>query len=58
MVYYFPRCREVGLTRRFGILDFCHGDVRLGSSNGYMLFHVREVGFTDSLGWIHGKVRG
>ena len=57
MIYYLPRCREVGLTRRFCILDFCHGDVRLGSSNGYMLFHDREVGLTRRFISCHGVVR-
>ena len=47
----------VGSTRRFGILGFCHSDVRLVSPNSYMLFHGREVGFTNGLGWIHGMVR-
>ena len=57
-----PRCHEVGFIQllyiistavRSGLPDsllhwFCHGVMRLVSSNGYIYyFHDREVGFTD-----------
>ena len=48
------------MTQRFGILGFYHGDVRLVSSNGYLLFHgVVRSGLPDVLIFLffHGDVR-
>ena len=47
---------DIGFSDYIVVHWDCHDDVRLVSSKGYMLFHGREVGFTDGLGWIYGIV--
>ena len=47
-IYYFHG-REVGFTRRFGILGFCHGVVRLVHPTVIYYFHDHEVGLSDGL---------